>query len=380
MTEPVRTGVIGCGTIALIGVLPHLSLPDARERIEVRAVCDVVGERARATAERFGVGSAYEDPHELIARDDIDLVLILTPIPYHYEYAIAALEAGKHVYVQKTMARTFAEAQKMVAAAEARDRVLVAAPGQMLAPGLQRIASLIADGALGKVYWAWGSTGGWGHEFEDTRHGSDTMTAIDPSWYYREGGPVQDTTVYVLHSLTGILGPVRQVTAMSGTAMAERTWQGTTMPVTVDDNTLLLLDFGEVTFGVAGGNSAEVGRLVDWGSFGIYGSAGVVETLEVEPLSGLPEQLYVKAAVALDELDGGTEGTFVPGALSGIDPSHHGLPEPHVYADILHCVDCITSGAAPVASGAHAAHVVEVIEKGYQAAREGRTLTLDSSF
>ena len=380
MNEPVRVGVIGCGTIALIGVLPHLSLEDARQRVDVVAVCDVVAERAKATAERFDVPAHTDDPYELIGREDIDLVLILTPIPHHYEYATAALRAGKHVYVQKTMAATYAEAAEMVELARQQQRVLVAAPGQMLAPGLRRLAELVAEGALGKVYWAWGVTGGWGHEFEDTRHGDDTMTAIDPSWYYREGGPVQDTTVYVLHTLTGILGPVRQVSAMSGIAVAERHWQDKTMPVAVDDNTLLLLDFGEVTFGVAGGNSAEVGRLVDWGSFGIYGSAGVIETLEVEPTSGLPEQLYLKTAEGLAELDGAAEGTYAPGALAGIDPRHHGMPEPHVYADILHCVDCITTGREPIASGAHAAHVVEVIEKGYQAARQRRTLAIESSF
>ena len=76
--------------------------------------------RARATAERFGIATAYSDPADLIAREDIDLVLIITPIEFHYPLAMAALRAGKHVYVQKTMATTYAEAREMVDTARER--------------------------------------------------------------------------------------------------------------------------------------------------------------------------------------------------------------------------------------------------------------------
>ena len=380
MSDKTRVGVVGCGTIALTGVLPHLSLDDARERVDLIAVADVMAERARGTAEKFGIPHAYTDAGELIARGDIDLVLVLTPIPYHYELALRALRAGKHVYVQKTMATTYAEAQEMVTAAEEHDRVLTSAPGQLLSPDLARLREIVSDGSLGKIYWAWGSTGGWGHDFEPTRHGDDAMTSIDPSWYYREGGPVLDTTVYVLHTLTGILGPVRQVAGMSGTAVDEQHWQGKAIPVTVHDNTLLLLDFGEVTFGVVGGHSSEVGRQVDWGSFGIYGSAGVAESLEVEPLTGWPERLYLKSSTPLPELGGETEGEYSPGPLRDLPVGHHDLPEPHVFADVMNTVDAIQHGQPARASATQAAHVVEVIEKGYEAARDGVTLKISSTF
>src|SRR3954465_6529097 len=114
MTARVRAGLIGCGSLSLIGILPQLAEPDARERLELVAVADVNEERARETAERFGVPHAYADPLQLIARDDVDLVLIITPIEFHYPLAMAALNAGKHVYVQKTMATTYAEAREMV--------------------------------------------------------------------------------------------------------------------------------------------------------------------------------------------------------------------------------------------------------------------------
>ena len=178
---------------------------------------------------------------------------------------MAALRAGKHVYVQKTMATTYAEAREMVETARERDLTLVAAPGQMLAPAMQAMKQLVSSGALGDVYWAWGSTGGWYHD-EPTRRGEGALGAVDPTWYYRAaGGPLRDVTVYVLHSLTGVLGPAERVTAMSGIRNPMRQWREKRIPVEVDDNSLLLLDFGESTFAMAGGHASRTGDLVQWG-------------------------------------------------------------------------------------------------------------------
>ena len=383
-SSPVRTGLIGCGSLSLIGILPQLAEPDARERVELVAVCDVNEERARETAARFDVPDAYANAQELIDRDDIDLVLVVTPIEYHYPIAMAALRAGKHVYVQKTMASTYAEARDMVETARERGLTLVAAPGQMLAPAMQAMKALVTTGALGDVYWAWGNTGGWYHD-EPTRRGVGALGAVDPSWYYRAaGGPLRDVTVYVLHSLTGILGPAQRVTAMSGIRAPVRHWRGTEIPVEVDDNSLLLLDFGEARFAMAGGQASRTGPLVQWGAMGIYGSGGAVETLEIEPLSGHPTRLSVAARdgaaeqAGLRRLEDGAYGptTWLP----YVTETHAAIPEPHVYADILHAVDCIEHDTPPLVSGEHGAHVVEIIEKGYLAARTGQTQTLESRF
>lgn len=380
--RPIKTALIGCGSVSLIGILPQLMVSDARERIDLVAVCDVVAERAHATAAQFGVPHAYDDPEDVFARPDIELVLIITPIPFHYPLTMRALAAGKHVYVQKTMATTLTEAQEMIRAARERSLTLIAAPGQMLAPAMQKMKALVDGGSLGKIYWAWGSTGGWGHEYERTRHGNDVMTSIDPSWYYKQGGgPQRDVTVYMLHSLTGVLGPAQHVTSMSGRALPQRRWRDKTIPVEVDDNSLLLLDFGEATFGMAGGHSCMTGQLLQWGSMGIYGSDGVIETLEIEPLSGHPSKLHLNSRHQIPELAELVNGVYTPpGWLPYVTPEHAAIPEPHVYADIIHCADCILTGIKPIASAEHAAHVVEIIEKGYIAARTGQTQALTSTF
>jgi predicted dehydrogenase len=383
MSGPIKAGLIGCGSLSLIGILPQLSEPDARERLELVAVCDVNEVRARETAERFGAPDAYSDARDLIARDDVDLVLVITPIEFHYPLAMDALRAGKHVYVQKTMATTYAEAREMVETARERSLTLVAAPGQMLAPAMQAMRQLVTSGALGDVYWAWGSTGGWYHD-EPTRRGEGALGAVDPTWYYRAaGGPLRDVTVYMLHSLTGVLGPARRVTAMSGIRNPMRQWREKRIPVEVDDNSLLLLDFGESTFAMAGGHASRTGDLVQWGAMGIYGSGGSIETLEIEPLSGHPTRLAISADGAGDiaELKRLDDGTYATATwLPYVTETHARIPEPHVYADILHAVDAIEQGEHPLVSGEHGAHVVEIIEKGYLAARSGVTQELESRF
>ncbi|MBL8128967.1 MAG: Gfo/Idh/MocA family oxidoreductase [Chloroflexia bacterium] len=384
MGRTLRAGLIGCGSLSLIGILPQLAEPDAKERLELVAGADVNADRARETAARFGVPSAYADPADLMARDDIDLVLVITPIEYHYPLSMAALQAGKHVYVQKTMATTYAEAREMVEAANQRGLTLVAAPGQMLAPAMQAMKQLVDNGALGDVYWAWGSTGGWYHN-EPTRQGEGALGAVDPTWYYRPaGGPLRDVTVYMLHSLTGVMGPAQRVTAMSGIRVPQQQWRDKAIPVEVDDNSLLLLDFGNATFGLAGGHASKTGALLQWGAMGIYGSGGAIETLDIEPLSGHPTRLAITSREGAPE-DAGLrrteDGSYVLSSwLPHVDEAHARIPEPHVYADILHAVDCIEQGRQPLISGEHGAHVVEIIEKGYLAAQTGQTQELESRF
>lgn len=384
MPANIRAGLIGCGSLSLIGVLPQLAEPDAKERLDLVAVCDVNAERARETAKRFGVPAAYADAADLIARDDIDLVLIITPIEFHYPLAMAALRAGKHVYVQKTMATTYSEAREMVETARERGLTLVAAPGQMLAPAMQAMKQMVDSGALGDVYWAWGSTGGWDHN-EPTRRGEGALGTVDPTWYYRAaGGPLRDVTVYMLHSLTGVLGPAERVTAMSGIRAPLRQWRDKQIPVEVDDNSILLLDFGKATFAMAGGHSSRTGPLLQWGAMGVYGSEGAIETLDIEPLSGHPTRLSIQAREGAPEgagLQRQEDGIYSTATwLPYVDDVHARIPEPHVYADILHAVDCIEQGTPPLVSGEHGAHVVEIIEKGYLAARTGQTQDLESRF
>ncbi len=127
--DPLRLGVVGTGTIALRGLLPHLTQDDVQDRVRVTAVCDPVPGRAAAVAERFGVARAFDDIETLLAEGEVDAVSIASPIGLHHAQARLALEAGKHVHVNKTLATTVEEADDLIALAQERGLALVASPG-----------------------------------------------------------------------------------------------------------------------------------------------------------------------------------------------------------------------------------------------------------
>ena len=213
MTETVRLGIIGTGSISIRGLLPHLTMDDVQDRVNVTAVCDPVVERAEAAAAKFGVPHFYDSAQALLASGSVDAVSIASPIGLHFKQGMQCVDAGVHVHFNKTMTTTVNEADQLIAAAAAKDVKLVACPGEMLRPHHQRIKEMIDNGVLGILTWAvTGSAFGRYHENERVRGGDDPLTNVNPAWYFRKpgGGPLYDMTVYGLHAMTGILGPAKR--------------------------------------------------------------------------------------------------------------------------------------------------------------------------
>jgi predicted dehydrogenase len=377
MTDKIRLALAGCGSISLRGILPHVALAAERLPVELTAVCDVVAERAQAAAAQFGARQSFSSLEAMLAQAPVDVVLIATPIPYHFDNAMLAIEHGKHVYLQKTMTTTTAEADTLIEAARQKNVMLVASPGQMLSPAYQQLREALQAGLIGRPYWAIVSTAFVGHEFEPFRAGNP----IDPTWYYKPGGgPMYDMTVYPLHAITGLLGPARRVTAMSGIGLPERRWLGGGTQVEMDDNTVLLLECSDC-FVVAGGHFCQTGKVIGWGFTGIYGSSGTLEITGLADGTAYPaavEVVKARAAAGLPEGSYTLDNLPVPRALR--DEQHARLPEIQAWVDIEHMLDCILHGRAPVASAEHARHVIEIIEKGYLAARTGQAQEVSSTF
>lgn len=376
MEQQVRVALIGCGSVSQRGLLPHLSQEDSHEVIDLVAVCDVIEDRVRETAERFHVPEWYTQVDTLLAQADVDAVLIATPIPFHYEQAMAAIGAGKHVHLQKTMTTTLAEADRLVEEVRHKGVKLVASPGQMLSPTNQAIKRLIEAEDLGKVYWAIASTSWIGHEHEPFRGESP----VDPTWYYKPGGgPVYDMSVYTLHTLTGILGPVSRVTAMSEIGLPVRHWEGGEIEVEMDDNSLLLLDFGERGFAVVGGHFCQTGRVIGWGFTGIYGSRGTLEITGLVPGTAYPSHIEFNPPDLEEKIGLSNEARKIS-AVPYITGAHTQIEEAHLWADIRHLVDCIVHDKEPIPGPEHARHVIEIIEKGYVAAQTGQAQELRTTF
>ena len=366
MTIPLGMGVVGAGSIGIRAALQHLCLPDVQDRVTLAAVCDPVPGRAQAAADKYGVARAYEDYADLLADPDVHAVTLGTPIGLHFAQGMAAIKAGKHVHFNKTMTTTADEATQLINAAAAANVKLVASPGQMIRPANQRIRRMIKDGALGQLSWA--ATGAAFedyHEHEGVRGGADVLSNINPSWYWRKpgGGPLYDMTVYGLHALTGILGPARRVTAMSGVGIKEREFQGTMYPSDADDNTLMVLDFGGALFAFVHGTFA--GTLTAFGQPSFFGTKGSIAGLS---LNGQPLDYPHR-----DDKSVSPYGPHIVGP-------HLGMDEAHVFEDIMQLVDLAREGIPTPATAEHARHVVEIIEAAYRAGETGQTQTLTTSF
>jgi len=120
--ETIRYAVVGCGGIANNYHLPALT---AIEDGQFVVACDIIEDRAKGTAEKFGAQDWTLDYQEAVSRDDVDLVCVFTKIDTHALISTAAMRAGKHVFQQKPFAATLREGQQMVDAAKAKGVQLI---------------------------------------------------------------------------------------------------------------------------------------------------------------------------------------------------------------------------------------------------------------
>ena len=369
-------GIVGGGTIAQ-RVLRHLVQPDVAERVSLTAICDPVADRARAAAEKFGIAHWFSDYRELLACDAVDAVTIASPIDFHFEQVRQALLASKHVHCNKAMATTGAEAKELTRLARDHNLRLVPSPGEMLRPHNQYIKEVIHRGGIGTLCWAvCGAAFGTYHEDERERQGNDVLSNVDPSWYFRRpgGGPLYDMTVYSLTALTGVLGSVLRVTALSGTRIKEREFRGKMVTCDADDNTVMLLDFGENLFAFVYGTAS--GRVTQGFTGSYFGTRGSIIGLTIngEPLDYPGADLARQAAGTSGDANLGNQWL-----LPHVNELHRDLPEQHVFEDVMQLVDWIAEGKPSPVTPEHATHVIDIIEAAYRASSTGQTQVLTTT-
>ncbi|HZG58812.1 Gfo/Idh/MocA family oxidoreductase [Paenibacillus sp.] len=153
MAKTYRIAIVGCGGIANGKHMPSLS---KLNNVEMVAFCDIVPERAQQAAEKYGAEGAktYTDYTEVLKDASIDIVHVCTPNDSHAEIAIAALEAGKHVMSEKPMAKTAADAARMVEAAKRTGKKLTVGYNNRFRPDSQHLKKLCEEGELGEIYFA----------------------------------------------------------------------------------------------------------------------------------------------------------------------------------------------------------------------------------
>jgi predicted dehydrogenase len=363
-----RLGVLGAGGIATIpeGVLPNMH--HLADEVDVVAIADVIPERAEAAARRFGIPASFASLSEMLSVVEVDAVANLTPIPAHADTSMQILEAGKHLVVEKPIATTLADADRIIDLAKQNVLTVVVAPPDMLYRPYAEAQRLVCEDVIGKVAFArvrsshagpGGGSSGW---------------PFDPSWFYQEGsGPLLDMGVYGIHEITGILGPAKRVTAFAGTTEPTRTVRGTgsfsgiVMPVTTPDNNLFLLDFGAATFAVIDGTynvHASRSPKVE-----IFGRKGVINLIT----PGRPDLEIYRT-----DLAPGVDGWIAPNSYPQIqDDRRAKLRRALLIAEL---VDSLRRGSQPTLSAEHARHALEIMIAVGESARTGRVVELTTTF
>lgn len=363
---PMRVGILGAGGIATAsyGVLPNLG--HYRETVQVVALADRDTELAHTVGRQYDISSVHGSLEEMIAGNNLDAVINLTPIPVHFRTSKMILEQGLHLATEKPIAGTVAEADELIRLAAEQNLTLVCAPPDMLHEPYQVAARLVAEQTIGKVAFArvrsshagpGGSPAGW---------------PSDPTWFYQQGsGPLLDMGVYGIHEITGILGPAKRVTAFSGITEETRYVRngphaGLAIPVGEADNNLFMLDFGGATFAVVDGTfnvHAATSPKIE-----IFGRSGMINILRPD---APPVELY--------------RTDLTPGVDGWVDPSRPLAQNRRrgTYGRALmvgHLADCVLGATPNTLSAEHGRHALEIMTAVATSARAGRVVELETTF
>ena len=208
--EKVKIGIIGCGNISERYMMTLSSLFG---HTEIAAVSDLNTDNACRRAEQFHIPDAYSSNTELLARKDIDLIVVLTNPQFHYEVVKESLLAGKHTYVEKPLSLSAEEGKELLKIAKEKDVMLAAAPDTILGAGIQMARKLIDDGWIGKPIAA----------ISHILTGGPESWHPNPAFLYHTGaGPLYDVAPYYAAGLSYLLGPVSSVMCSAKTTYQQR--------------------------------------------------------------------------------------------------------------------------------------------------------------
>ena len=204
---PVAVALIGAGSASRAYLRTLDALVAAGNAVE-GLVCDRRAKTRRELVARRPATRAVADDDDVLS-SDADLIVITTAPATHAALTRQALEAGKHVVVEKPFASNPDEGRELAQLARARDLLLAVAPFVQLSPAFAMLGAWVRGGALGRIHSARAMYGNPGSTWA--------------SWYHTSGvGPLGDIAIYNLKSLTALLGPVREVRCLQSRSDIER--------------------------------------------------------------------------------------------------------------------------------------------------------------
>lgn len=234
MAETLRVGVIGCGQIAKIVHVPDLA--NCRQA-EVVALCDLIPRKAKKLAERWAPDAeVYTDYKKLLKKADLDAITVALPNYLHAPVTLAALKAGCHVFVEKPMAVSSAEAQRMVDTAKKCKKLLMVDQSQRLFPAHIKAKEVLDSGIMGKILVVNGTFG----------HSGPENWSPTGKWFFRKKearfGAMADLGVHKADLIRYLAGKeITEVSAYMGRLEKKRS--------DVEDNYVCCFKFSDGTMG-----------------------------------------------------------------------------------------------------------------------------------
>jgi predicted dehydrogenase len=356
--KPINIGIIGCGNISGIYLK---NLPTFRD-LNVLAVADLDLDRAKAKAQEYNIAHALS-PEDLLKRDDIDAVLNITIPAAHADVAMQVLESGKHVYNEKPLAVELKDAKAMLGLAKSKNLRVGCAPDTFLGAGLQTSRELLDKGSIGQAIHI---SGFMAYTGPDKWH-------PDPDFFFKHGaGPLFDMGPYYLTTFVMLLGSVKRVLASAKTTFGEREVgkgpkAGQKIKVETPTHIVSVLEFesgalGNLTtsFDMVPGTSPNIE---------VYGTQGAITVPDPNTFGGLAESKAVRWRN--DKGEWGFSGWYDEQLARPYDENSRGLG----LADMLYAAQ---ENRAHRASGDLAYHVLEIMHRILESAKEERYVAVES--
>ena len=343
-------GIIGCGGMGRAHAENLLTVRDAR----LIAISDPDEQACRRLAGIHDVPNCYSNYHDLLARSDIDAVIITVPNAYHKAVALAALSAGKHVLLEKPLAHNVDDGMEIVRAAERSDTLIMLGFNNRFTPPARALHSAIAGGRLGTVYYA------------KTRWLRRLGLPPRASWFsvraMSGGGPLIDIGVHMLDLALHMMGYPPPISAFGVTYAQfgpERAQQPPTLPSGPTD----VFDVEDFAAGmVTLANGATVQIETSWASF-----IGDGQDLSLEILGSAGGARLTNA----DE-DSLSIFTILDGEQVDIKPR---LSEEDGHQEELRAfLTAIKTGSPPPVRVQDGLQVLAIIEALYASARSGEAV------
>jgi predicted dehydrogenase len=353
--KPIGVGLIGAGIMGTYGHYPgYAEIPS---KAKVVAVCDKDEGALGRLAEKSGA-APYTDYNELLKDPAVDAVDICLPHFLHGRVALAAIEAGKHVIVEKPFTLTLEEADRVISAARRKGVKLMVAENMRFVKAYEVAKQLVDAGEIGEICYARGYTGGPSGPMTDP---NDWRGKISESG----GGTMMDDGIHFFYLFPWLVGEVTSVFAA--------TTQFVKAPRDTEDNAVGTLRFANGAMGIFS-FSCVVGS--PWTEqMELYGREG---SIHVDFLSYQPIKVFTLKGKPRGE--GGGEPWSRYGDVSWqepmVDHSTQDWVTDAMKREVQHFTDCIIEDKQPLVSGEDGRRSIALVLKAYESAKVGKELQM----